>query len=280
MRPDGTLILEKSPTTPEDQSEGVLAGIGQLADVEGLRGPEALLSRCESIVHGTTAADNALIQMSGAATGLLVTEGFRDEIEFRRCFKEDIWDPSVPGPDPIARRRVRLEIPERLTAEGDVDVPLDEEAVRKATVRLRAFGVTSIAVVFLHSFLNPVHERRARELILDEYPTVELVSLSHEVYPKPPEFERISTTLVNAFVGPPIVRLPRSAPGAACEGWVHQRAPSCNQFGRGGHAGRNPSSSPRHDQLGTDRGSGCRGSGGSRGGVRRRGERRHGRHQL
>ena len=206
MRPDGTLILEKSPTTPEDQSEGVLAGIGQLADVEGLPSPEALLSRCESIVHGTTAADNALIQMSGAATGLLVTEGFRDEIEFRRCFKEDIWDPSVPGPDEIARRRVRLEIPERLTAEGDVDVPLDEEAVRKATVRLRAFGVTSVAVVFLHSFLNPVHERRARELILDEYPTVELVSLSHEVYPKPPEFERISTTLVNEFVGPPIVR--------------------------------------------------------------------------
>ena len=123
MRPDGTLILEKSPTTPEDQSEGVLAGIGQLADVEGLPSPEALLSRCESIVHGTTAADNALIQMSGAATGLLVTEGFRDEIEFRRCFKEDIWDPSVPGPDQIARRRVRLEIPERLTAEGDVDVP-------------------------------------------------------------------------------------------------------------------------------------------------------------
>jgi len=206
MRPDGTLILEKSPTTPEDQSEGVLAGIGQLADVEGLPSPEALLSRCESIVHGTTAADNAMIQMSGAATGLLVTEGFRDEIEFRRCFKEDIWDPSVPGPDQIARRRVRLEIPERLTAEGDVDIPLDEEAVRKATVRLRAFGVTSIAVVFLHSFLNPAHERRARELILDEYPTVELVSLSHEVYPKPPEFERISTTLVNAFVGPPIVR--------------------------------------------------------------------------
>ena len=75
-----------------------------------------------------------------------------------------------------------------------------------ATVRLRAFGVTSIAVVFLHSFLNPVHEPRAARMILDEYPTIELVSLSHEVYPKPPEFERISTTLVNTFVGPPIVR--------------------------------------------------------------------------
>ena len=206
LRPDGTLVLEKSPTTPEDQSEGVLAGIARLAEAEGLPGVDALLAQSESIVHGTTAADNTMIQMSGAPTGLLVTEGFRDEIEFRRCFKEDIWDPAVPAPAPIARRRVRLEIPERLNAEGGVDVPLDEQAVRAAAARLRAFGVTSIAVVFLHSFLDPTHERRARELILEEYPDVELVSLSHEVYPKPPEFERTSTTLVNAFVGPPIVR--------------------------------------------------------------------------
>jgi N-methylhydantoinase A len=206
LRPDGTLILEKTPTTPDDQSEGVMAGILRLAEAESLADAAALLARTESIVHGTTAADNAMIQMAGASTGLLVTEGFRDEIEMRRCYKEDIWDPSYPAPAPIARRRVRLEIPERLNAEGEVDVPLDEEAVRKATARLRAFGVTSIAVVFLHSFLNPTHELRAREIILDEYPDVELVSLSHEVYPKPPEFERTSTTLVNAFVGPPIVR--------------------------------------------------------------------------
>jgi N-methylhydantoinase A len=206
LRPDGSLILEKTPTTPDDQSEGVMAGILRLAEAESLADAATLLARCESIVHGTTAADNTMIQMSGAPTGLLVTEGFRDEIEMRRCYKEDIWDPSFPAPPPIARRRLRLEIPERLNAEGEVDVPLDEEAVRKATARLRAFGVTSIAVVFLHSFLNPTHELRAREIILDEYPDVELVSLSYEVYPKPPEFERTSTTLVNAFVGPPIVR--------------------------------------------------------------------------
>ena len=157
-------------------------------------------------MHGTTTGDNTMIQMSGAPTGLLVTEGFRDEIELRRCFKEDIWDPALPAPAPIARRRVRLEIPERLTAEGDVDTPLDEDAVRRAARRLRDFGVTSIAIVFLHSYLNPEHELRARELVLEEYPEVELVSLSHEVYPKPPEFERTSTTLVNAYVGPPIVR--------------------------------------------------------------------------
>ncbi len=124
----------------------------------------------------------------------------------RRCYKEDIWDPALPAPAPIARRRVRLEIPERLTSEGEIETPLDEEAVRKATVRLRAFGVTSIAVCLLHAYLNPVHELRVRELILEEYPDVAMISLSHEVLPKPPEFERTSTTLVNAYVGPPIAR--------------------------------------------------------------------------
>ncbi|MEX2255529.1 MAG: hydantoinase/oxoprolinase family protein [Acidimicrobiia bacterium] len=206
LRGDGSVVLEKSPTTPADQSDGVLAGLAQLAESEGLHSVDDLLARTDSIVHGTTTGDNTMIQMSGAPTGLLVTEGFRDEIELRRCYKEDIWDPAYPPPEPIARRRVRLEIPERLTAEGDVDTPLDEDAVRRATRRLRDFGVTSIAVVFLHSYINPVHELRARELILEEYPDVELVSLSHEVSPKPPEFERTSTTLVNAYVGPPIVR--------------------------------------------------------------------------
>ena len=205
LRPDGSLVLEKAPTTPEDQSGGVLDGLDRLAEAEGLE-TGALLTRTESIVHGTTAADNAMIQMRGAKTGLIVTRGFRDEIELRRCYKEDIWDPAYPGPQPIAKRRVRLEVDERMTAEGQIETPLDEEGVRAAARRLKAFGVTSIAVVFIHSYTNPVHEQRARELILEAYPEVELISLSHEVYPKPPEFERTSTTLVNAFVGPPIVR--------------------------------------------------------------------------
>jgi N-methylhydantoinase A len=206
IAPDGTVVLEKTPTTPGDQSDGVMDGLTRLAQAEGFASASELLAQTSSIVHGTTTADNTMIQMSGAPTGLLVTEGFRDEIELRRCYKEDIWDPAYPAPAPIARRRVRLEIPERTTAEGDVDTPLDEDAVRRGTRRLRDFGVTSIAVVFLHSYVNPAHELRARELILEEYPDVELISLSHEVYPKPPEFERTSTTLVNAYVGPPIVR--------------------------------------------------------------------------
>ncbi|HEU5301551.1 MAG TPA: hydantoinase/oxoprolinase family protein [Acidimicrobiia bacterium] len=108
--------------------------------------------------------------------------------------------------DGVMAGLVRLEIPERLTAEGEVDTPLDEDAVRRTARRLAAFGVTSIAIMFVHSYANPTHELRARELVLEEVPDVELISLSHEVYPKPPEFERTSTTLANAYVGPPIVR--------------------------------------------------------------------------
>ena len=221
-RPDGSLVLEKAPTTPQDQSDGVLAGLAQLATLEGLELSE-FLAQTRTIVHGTTTGDNALIQMKGAATGLIVTEGFRDEIEFRRCFKEDIWDPAASPPAPIARRRVRLEVAERMTAEGDVETALDEEAVRKATVRLRNFGVTSIAVCFLHSYINADHELRAREIILEEFPDVEMVSLSHEVLPKPPEFERTSTTLVNSFVGPPIARyLERLTARLADAGFSHE----------------------------------------------------------
>lgn len=221
-RPDGRLLLEKAPTTPHDQSGGVLAGLEQLAAAEGTT-VRQLLSQTRTIVHGTTTGDNTMIQMTGAPTGLLVTRGFRDEIEFRRCYKEDIWDPTLPPPPPIARRRVRLEIDERVTAEGTVDVELDEEQVRKATVRLRGLGVTSIAVSFLHSYLNPAHELRARDIVLEEYPDVDMVSLSHEVLPKPPEFERTSTTLVNAYVGPPIARyLRRLSSRLAEQGYEHE----------------------------------------------------------
>ncbi|HWC34041.1 MAG TPA: hydantoinase/oxoprolinase family protein [Mycobacteriales bacterium] len=222
MRPDGSLVLEKSPTTPGDQSDGVINALTQAAAAEGLS-LDALLSQTDTIVHGTTTGDNTMIQMTGAPTGLLVTTGFRDEIEFRRCYKEDIWDPSLPAPYPIARRRVRLEVGERMTAEGEIETPLDEEGVRKATARLRAFGVTSIAISFLHSYINNAHEVRAREIVLDEYPDVEMVSLSHEVLPKPPEFERTSTTLVNAYVGPPIARyLGRLTARLAEAGYAHE----------------------------------------------------------
>ncbi len=201
---DTALVLDKHPTTPRDQSEGVLGGLRQLAAREGLMLDE-LLARTDLIVHGTTTADNTMIEMSGAVTGLVTSEGHRDEIEIRRGYKEDIWDPAFPPPKPICPRRQRYGVPERLDFEGQVITPLDEDAVRRALRRMQRQGIESLAVVLLFSFVNPAHERRVRELAAEELPGV-MVSLSHEVMSAGPEFERTSTTLVNAYVGPKIER--------------------------------------------------------------------------
>ncbi len=201
-RPDGSIILEKSPTTPSDQSIGVVRGIEQLAEREGVPS-RRLLRETSSVVHGTTTADNAMIEMSGAVTGLITTRGHRDEIELRRGFKESIWDPALAPPPPIAPRRRRIGVTERLGFRGEVVIPLDEDDVRRALRRLAAQGVDSLAVVFMFSFINPAHEKRVREIAAEECPDM-AVSLSHEVMPSAPEFERTSTTLVNAFVGPRI----------------------------------------------------------------------------
>jgi len=203
VTPSGDVVLDKIPTTPDDQSTGVMGGLALLADRFDLTLGE-LCAQLDILVHGTTTADNTMIEMSGAPTGLLVTEGHRDEIEMRRVHKEQIWDPSYPAPSPIARRRARIPIPERVDFEGNVLTELDENAVRRGVQRLRKLGVRSIAVTFLFSFVNPDHERRAAEIIGEEFPDVDHVSLSHEVMARGPEFERTSTTLVNAYVAPRI----------------------------------------------------------------------------
>src|SRR5262245_5394288 len=202
--PDRGIELLKVPTTLDDQSRGVMNGIEVLAARHGLD-TRAFLARTDLLVHGTTTADNTMIEMNGAKTGLLTTQGHRDEIDIRRGYKEDIWDPSFPPPVPIARRRHRFGIPERLDFRGDMVTPLDEGAVREAVRRLRRQGIESIAVCFLLSFLHPAHEQRVREIVGEEHPDAR-VSLSHEVMPTAPEFERTSTTLVDAYVGPKLSR--------------------------------------------------------------------------
>jgi N-methylhydantoinase A len=203
VTPSGEILLDKTPTTLDDQSTGVMNGLEQLAQRFDLE-LDAFCKDLDILVHGTTTADNTMIEMNGAPTGLLVTEGHRDEIELRRCHKEEIWDPNYPGPIPIARRRARIPIPERMDFEGNVLLGLDEEAVRRGVQRLKKLGVRSIAVMYLFSFVNPAHEKRTREIVLEEFPDVEHISLSHEVMPRGPEFERVSTTLVNAYVAPRI----------------------------------------------------------------------------
>src|SRR5256886_7851566 len=142
VTPDGDVVLDKTPTTPDDQSAGVMNGLELLASRVGLPLGD-LCARLDVLVHGTTTADNTMIEMDGAPTGLLVTRGHRDEIELRRVHKEEIWDPSYPAPPPIARRRARIPIPERVDFEGNVVLPLDEEAVRNGVQRLKKLGCTS-----------------------------------------------------------------------------------------------------------------------------------------
>src|ERR1700681_1384169 len=144
VTPGGEVLLDKTPTTPADQSEGVMRGLSQVAATASLD-LAAFLSQVDVLVHGTTTADNTMIEMNGAPTGLLVTEGHRDEIEMRRVHKEQIWDPSYPAPPPIARRRARIAIPERLNFRGEVIRALDEDAVRRGARRLQQLGVRSIA---------------------------------------------------------------------------------------------------------------------------------------
>ena len=194
------VVLHKNLSTPEDRSLGVMEGLARLAEIEGLA-PGEFLARCEAIVHGTTVADNTLIEMNGAVTGLITTEGFRDEVEYRRGFKEDIWDVRLAPPKPIAPRRRRLTVPERVLFDGSVHKPLDEAAVREACRKLAKQGVESVAVSLLFSFVNPAHERRIGEIVAEELPGVHL-SLSHQVLPRGPEYDRASTTVVNAYVAP------------------------------------------------------------------------------
>jgi N-methylhydantoinase A len=196
----GELVLEKVLSTPADRSLAVMHGLEKLAAREGLALRD-LLARLEAIVHGTTVADNTLIEGNGAVTGLLTSAGFRDELELRRGYKEDIWDVRLPPPRAIVPRRRRLGVPERIRFDGSVHTPLDEAAARRALQRLAKLGVESLAISTLFSFVNPAHERRLAELAREELPGIPL-SLSHEVMPKAPEFERTSTTVVNAYVGP------------------------------------------------------------------------------
>jgi N-methylhydantoinase A len=194
------VILHKNLSTPEDRSAGVMEGLEKLAEIEELPLAE-FLGKCEAIVHGTTIADNTLIEMNGALTGLITTEGFRDEIEYRRGFKESVWDVRLEPPQQITPRRRRMTVKERILQDGTEHTPLDEDGVREACRRLRLQNVEAVAISFLFSFVNPAHEKRAKEIVTQEIQNA-YVCAGHEVLPRAPEYDRTSTTVANAYVGP------------------------------------------------------------------------------
>jgi N-methylhydantoinase A len=190
----------KVSSRPNDEATAVLDAITVTADHFDVP-LEKLLSETESIVLGTTVVTNTMLEYNGVETALLTTEGFRDVIELRRGYKESLFDLHLPAPEPIVPRALRRGITGRIDYAGNEVTPLDEDQVRRVAAELRDDGVQAIAVCFLFSFVNPVHERRARELILEEFPDC-FVTLSCDVLPQVREFERVSTTVVNAYTSP------------------------------------------------------------------------------
>ena len=196
----GVLRHFKLPTTPADPSQAIADGIAALMRDHGV-GPE----RIGFVGHGTTIATNMVIERRGVPTGLITTKGFRDVLEIGRQVRPHLYDYTVRTPPPLVPRQARLEVRERMDADGAVLQPLDENDVVRAAEALRAQGVHAVAICFLHAYLNDSHEERAAAIVRAIMPDVYL-STSSGVLPEFREFERFSTTAINATVGPRMER--------------------------------------------------------------------------
>jgi N-methylhydantoinase A len=200
----GRVTFVKSASTPQDQSIGVLAGLRNMAARLDLDLTD-LLGQTERIVHGMTVATNALLERNGAKVGLLTTAGHRDVLEMREGLKPDRYNLRLPRQAPLVPRHLRLGVRERIRADGRVETPPDNTSLQQALAILRDQAVTSVAVCYLHAYRDDRHEQATRELLAEALPDV-YVSLSSEVLPQIKEYERVSTTVVNAYVGPLIRR--------------------------------------------------------------------------
>lgn len=192
----GEFYVAKCLTTPDDPSQAVMTGIQKL----GAKAP-GFLRDTKHVLHGTTLVINAIIERKGAKTALITTKGFRDVLEMRRHQRADVYDILGDLPVPLVPRYFRMEVNERVYSDGRVLIPINRDEVREVIGRLLDHGIESIAVVFLHSYINPTHEKMAEAAIRDLSPTT-FLSLSSDVLPEIKEFERTSTTTINAYVKP------------------------------------------------------------------------------
>ena len=190
----------KTQTTPDDPSIGVMNGLREAASEHGLS-LDQLLGDTDLVIHGSTVATNTLVERKGAKVGLVTTEGFRDLLEMREGLKEDRYNLRMTPVEPLAARYLRVGVPERVRANGLVERPLDQTALVDNLEYLVGEGAEALAVCFLFSYLNPSHEKQAWETIRNRFPEV-YTSLSHEVIPQIKEFDRLSTTVINSYVGP------------------------------------------------------------------------------
>jgi N-methylhydantoinase A len=192
----GRVAVWKVSSTPSDPSHAVAEGVA-----EALVQIAAETSNVSYFGHGTTVATNALIQHRGALAGLITSDGFRDLLEIGRQKRPDLYDLQADKPAALVERRLRRGVPERLLHDGRVETALDEAALRDAVRVLRKAGVEAVAICFLYSFLDPAHEEAARRIVGEEFPKA-FICASHEVAPEFREYERLSTTVVNAYLGP------------------------------------------------------------------------------
>ncbi len=192
----GRITVEKLLTTYPDPSAAVLEGLACLLDKSCLA-PESI----RYVVHGTTLITNTLIERTGAKTALLATEGFRDAVEIGNEGRYDMYDLALKKPPPLAERRLRFDVPERMLADGRVWTPLDESRAREICATLRADEIEAVAICFLHAYTNPAHELAALAIVGQELPEIS-ISVSHQVAPGMREYPRASTTIANAYVQP------------------------------------------------------------------------------
>lgn len=193
---DGAIRFYKTPSTPQDPSEAIETGLREMLDAFGLAACDITY-----LGHGTTVATNIVIERSGARTGLLTTKGFRDVLELGRQARPSIYDYRLQKPPPLIPRDRRFEVTERIGPDGETLTELDEGSLEEAVRGLDATGVESVAICFLHSYRAPEHEARAKAAVERLLPGM-FVSVSSEILPEFREFERLSTTAVNSFVGP------------------------------------------------------------------------------
>ncbi|MCZ6452296.1 MAG: hydantoinase/oxoprolinase family protein, partial [Deltaproteobacteria bacterium] len=191
---DGHTIIGKTLTTSEDPSMAVETVLSEAFRADTVGGGER-----GTLVHGTTLVTNALIERKGALTALLTTSGFRDALEIGRENRYELYDLNLELARPLVPRHLRFDVPERIMADGEVLQPLDEDFVRRLVAELRDKGIRAVAVCYLNSFRNPLHERRTAEIIAEVAPELR-VSVSSDVVAEIREFQRTSTTVVNVYV--------------------------------------------------------------------------------
>jgi N-methylhydantoinase A len=200
LLPDGTAVPKKLLSSPPHFDVAVRAGIGAILDENGHPGQSV-----REYAHGTTVATNCILTRSGARTGLITTAGFRDVLEIRRMRMHRLYDIHWEKPPPLVPRHLRLEVLARTDPRTGIETPLDEDAVRAALGRLLAEGVESLAVCYLHAYAGGANERRTREIAREMAPGLS-VSISSEVLPEIKEYERTSTTVINAYIQPAVAR--------------------------------------------------------------------------